>query len=813
MRTVDKSDLTSSSTEFCFSPGGIYTVESFGVVLGADANIAASARVRAVIRVFEQVPARRPRPTSRTIGIDPEGKELSAMRDICSLPESRNAIDPPSGTSTVAGPHLQGNADYDLATSGLFAATYDGQLTFNVITKVICADGLQGTYVGFIDRTLEGKRAVPGQTTQRGIISTNAALPSVRALSYTAPYSPSTAGAPGPGPMVVLKSGTTGGPTNPNAYPDFVNGSDLHPLAAFCGRQGRAFTFDQDQGPSAYPNSGVILPTHVSVTGTTINVTDTTLITRAGGLVAELVLTAQAVVPNYSYDTCDTQSFEAWFKPDLNETGSTVSQMLVDWQSGDPVGCPVPAPGDGTLDTGTITAPVGSLAALLSGISFPARSHNDLAYVGAHASLQIWLDTPAASATPPSSTLNCKFTLSVPDAMYSQTYYGDSTGVGPGAGPDYQPAPVGTSPHTIYSRQWTATNAIFAGTWHHFLFSMQRPDTGADHNENTFFYADGVLVTSTDADVWPTETSADARMVRMGYDRLTGELYDFRAQVFAALTPVGVVMGSTSIPEPPIDPEQFRENVRHPHRRARQERVRRVQPQRLHGALPRSDRQHRLRQPVEAWRHNAADDVERGRPDRELPVALRLLPTVDQLQHGHGDRDRPQPGDATAGCLARLHEAHPGGRVGSAGQDHRLRDDGVAVAARVGLHSGRRPGVGRARPRSHALRLGTAPLGDDGIRSRRGDTRSRVRGDPGDHGLDARRGRRDPRAHDSPVGDPGHGRLDGVARRQRALQRVLQRISCGCAGPDNRSERVRLSDAGSDPALRLRARDPSDLGD
>lgn len=550
LREVDKSDVQQGSTEFCFSPGGVFTIDSFGVVLGPDATIAASARVRAVVRVFEQY-VETTQADFEDDRIDPEGLELSAMRDICTLPECRNAIDP--AASGAAGPHLRGNVDFDFAQTGLFAATYDGQLTFNVITKCICAQAENGTYVGFIDRTANGKRATGASTTAGGI--TQVAGSPVRPYGYDAstnkwvPAPPGSTGYTpvGPGPMVVLPPGATGGGTqNPLANPDWNSGSDMHPLAAITGRSQtgggspRAFAFTQDENNDPASN-GVLNPTHQSIVAKDVFCTDQLTLTGTAGVVASIWIKAQATIGDIEYDSCDTQSFEAWFKPAWVDTAGT--QTLLEWESGEPVYVPAapptgesardflpPPPQDGHVNNADITA-VASLSAIAN-LGFTSRARNDYASLGVHASLKVWIDMPASTAADPSGLVHCEFKLTTPTQSDSS-----------GSGPDVQPA------GTPYSRSWVSTNKIFPGTWHHFLFSLQRPDDlakcasaangGVDH---TWFYVDGNTGTPSGDDTWPTEISADARLVKMSLDRMSNEIYDFEQACFNLLLSLGAIV-------------------------------------------------------------------------------------------------------------------------------------------------------------------------------------------------------------------------------------------------------------------------------
>ncbi|MFC1587828.1 hypothetical protein ACFL54_05930 [Planctomycetota bacterium] len=52
-RHVDKSQLVTYTTEFCFEPTGIFEICSFGKIAGADGTLLSSSRINTVVKVFE----------------------------------------------------------------------------------------------------------------------------------------------------------------------------------------------------------------------------------------------------------------------------------------------------------------------------------------------------------------------------------------------------------------------------------------------------------------------------------------------------------------------------------------------------------------------------------------------------------------------------------------------------------------------------------------------------------------------------------------------------------------------------------------
>ncbi|MFC1588351.1 hypothetical protein ACFL54_08575 [Planctomycetota bacterium] len=50
---IDKADLLTYTTEFCFEPGGVFKIDSLGQIAGKSSDIQASREIKTVIRVFE----------------------------------------------------------------------------------------------------------------------------------------------------------------------------------------------------------------------------------------------------------------------------------------------------------------------------------------------------------------------------------------------------------------------------------------------------------------------------------------------------------------------------------------------------------------------------------------------------------------------------------------------------------------------------------------------------------------------------------------------------------------------------------------
>jgi hypothetical protein len=590
LRKFDKSDLTASTTEFCFSPGAVFTIESEGIVLGpygtwtssTSPTVVATAKVRSVVRVFETY--------IETNQADFEADRIDAsstipgMRDICTLPECRNTLD---FDLAAAGVTRTGNADYDLASLGLSDATYDGQLTFNVITQAAMADTGDATYAGFIDRTVWARRT--GQSIS-GTPVVPPSVPSGDSMALVAPLAAGSSGVPagykpvrtnqvsvassiatevGPGPILGPNASV-----NPLTSPDFVNGTDLHPLASIVGRSGRAFAFYQDQVDQ--PATGVIAATAYTVPQQTISATlngtiqqvpytvtnvapvysttDPTLVVTPGysfytvtgssAVLATISATLNATIAAISYDSCDTTGFELWFKP--GKLAST--QMLLDWRGGGVISITDndSNPGDDYVGpTGILITPTAIPAFT---VGFTPQSRSDTASVGAKGAVQIWLDPGSYGTDDPSFSydLKCSFQITKPSDL---------------AGSDFNVKYVGGTTSTTYTQTWdyeaTSGNKIFPGTWHHVAFTFAKPpdpsegsdvvDPVSSGGHNAFLYVDGNSITCTSPEpYWPTEIEPSARLVSQSITRMQNEFSTINANLLSACVVVAVDEGGSN---------------------------------------------------------------------------------------------------------------------------------------------------------------------------------------------------------------------------------------------------------------------------
>lgn len=536
-RPVDKLDLTSATTELTFAPGGVFDIESLGVVLAGDddarfvARVVAQAKVRSTVRVFERY-VDRMQDDFEADRVDPASPSaLPNLRDMTTLPEFRNAAD---------------------SSTGLLAADYDGQLTFNVITQQEVS--LEGGFTGFIGRDLNGKSLRSGGTlTQTG---------SAREVAAPAPVSGKT---PRPARSVI-----TGYVEDAPSVTDLAGGSDLHPFGARLGSDLRHLAFMQEQ---------VLATQFHEVPESEIILTD-----GHGGYVETL-----AVIPAWSYEAVDAHAFELWFKPDhpVASEGTMVAgerQVIFEWESGGPrsPGAADPVVPGGSLSLGSFVTDVHGdnvanyLAAVAAGGpgpngapevhiagggltvpppplseffgsplgSGPLPFDNDPSYPegrdpeadaetyasiadryfarkfaelaadlfrdadtagtegiswGTRARLQLWLERVAADAVSPRYRVFARFELEDKNEEFSST-------------------------SAAYERTWTGPT-VRAGTWHHALFSfyaLPPPDASRVPPERTNFFVDGARQTASTGDVWPTEIHAQARIAKRVVDSLAG---------------------------------------------------------------------------------------------------------------------------------------------------------------------------------------------------------------------------------------------------------------------------------------------------
>lgn len=581
-RVVDKSDLTGATTEFCFNPCGVFTIESLGVVLNREGVPAAQDKVRSVVRVFERY--------HETSQLDFETDRLKtpaqdayagaprypALRDMTTLPEYRNYglhDDLPGGTG---GPEL-----------GL--ASYDGQIIFNAMTvEEVSLDA--GTFWPFT-----------------GGFEVDGVKPEVFDPASATRVPPTAAGGvrvPPTGTGIHARSVVSG----TLASPDFEHGSDLHPLGLLIGRGSRSLSVSQDD---------VIATTDHDVPKSEIWLTD-----GHGNVTSKI-----AEVPGYTYFAVDAHGFELWFKPDFSGvgggtgTGTVFKQHLLTWEGAPPQEPGVPlvttsgvSPEDfhedvhevwetnvenyltavrngGPTGDPVISAPSGGISVdppppshfYGSGLNPPYDGAAQFPYgtpsgdpgtgVGQTAEdncknydgsgvdhsklfadlIEAWYKTKfaekindeieGASVSGSGKTWGAKGRLNVwLEGTGANTYQvvaefdvliEDPDGVWPPkeAEATVQPAQF-TAPggyNAVYHRKWTYTTPIAAGTWHHVLFSFWAvPPAGSPHPpEHTNLFVDGHPVNPGPEGQWPTELHPQARYVKDVLDSLQGGAIDF----------------------------------------------------------------------------------------------------------------------------------------------------------------------------------------------------------------------------------------------------------------------------------------------
>lgn len=522
----------------------MFLIESLGVILGPDGGMVAEAKVAATVRAFERY-VERSQADFETDREDPDCPSPAHrnLRDMTTLPEFRNASD---------------------SSAGLLAAEWDGQVTFNVITQQ--AVSTDGGFVGFIGRTLDGKRG------------SGAAMP------------------PGPGSTVrgaVPASGTPGAGV-PNsvmggslAAPIPSTGSDLMPLGVRIGAEGRMLAYPQAQAVATYkpfrqvPQSEIVM-------------------TDGHGTAVETL----AVIPGWRYEPVDAGAFELWFKPAFpSSTGtSTGRQVLLTWTSDGPRApdAPNPVGGGGTTGTGSFVSDVHAdnvahfMAAAAAGgptdgnypaihvagggsvvvdppppstfLGAPIRTGNfaykdatdtaehaelyaqridayfarALAGVlddlldsietssggitwGARAKLEVYLESAGADAISPLFSVRARFEVEQKNEGHSST-----------------------SRH--YARTW-ASPPVRPGTWHHVLFSFYAvtPKDGKTPPEHTNLWVDGARVDAVGSDSWPTEVHAQARIAKRIIDSLAagGIAIDFDVEKYRV--PVEIPLGARPV--------------------------------------------------------------------------------------------------------------------------------------------------------------------------------------------------------------------------------------------------------------------------
>ncbi|MEZ0227773.1 MAG: hypothetical protein ACAI25_04055 [Planctomycetota bacterium] len=492
---VDKNDLTGGGTELCFGSGGVFLVESLGIVLDPTGKPIATAKARAVIRAFERY-VETTQADFEAGRIDPAGGAgLIGLRDIASLPEARNAID-----ARILGDLTKDDKAPGLGANnhaGMHAADYDGQLTFNVITRTKVAQPL-GVYVGFIDRTVEGSRADSGTTPLSSI------------LHIPGPQAADTKNTAQKVLGFVLEDGN---PTHPNPAkrrlpPNYTNGSDYGALCAHLGRVTSApgATTTMAMSPSngrvlAYQQADVVRPEEINFAEAQVTI-ETNQIVRstAGGVIGKINFLVSEKITDWPYTPIFRQGFEFWFKP-ARRTDNPSKIILLDWMAGG-IQRP-PAEVEDKLESFEAET-VGGPTSLFNPAAFEAavksivpdpRFQNGVTW-GAGARLTIWLESQGND----NYQLHCRFQVTKP--------YDDSA--------RFLPGPPG------YDKTWVYQNPIHTGTWHHALMSWESPadkdDCPGIKGERSLFFADGTKVNgqktgSTGEPDWPTEIGPKGQLV------------------------------------------------------------------------------------------------------------------------------------------------------------------------------------------------------------------------------------------------------------------------------------------------------------
>lgn len=500
---VDKNDLTGSGTELCFASGGTFIVESLGVVLDPNAKPIATAKARAVIRAFERY-VETTQADFESGRVDPPGQSLKGLRDIATLPEARNAIDAVIRGDLTKDDKLPGQF------AGLHAADYDGQVTFNVITKTKIAQPL-GVYVGFIDRTLEGARAdgsgwatiVHGGGARTTATGANPPLDQI--LGF------------------VLEDGnpTHTNPAKRRVPPNFTNGSDYGALSAHLGRvdgpagattttapsasAGRELSFDQDE---------VVRAEEISFAETEVTIPVNQIVQNTAGSVLGFVdFTVRETVTEWDFKPIYRHGFELWYKP-ARRAANPQKIILLDWMAG---GAQTPAatvqddmpqynaianPANGGSANGTVFVPATYNSVVPFIVANPTHQNN--VTWGAGARITIWLQAAGQDLY----QVKCLFQMKKNDDPSSR----------------FRPQGDG------YKREWTAPNLVHTGTWHHTLISWEAPTTLADvGTEHSFFYADGKKIDAPNP-AWPTEISPKGQLIIAAVENLR----DYIGQVIAA---------------------------------------------------------------------------------------------------------------------------------------------------------------------------------------------------------------------------------------------------------------------------------------
>ncbi|MBI3723375.1 hypothetical protein HY251_05395, partial [bacterium] len=346
-RPVDKYDLTAATTELCFASGGIFTIESLGIMLGPDGEPVSQAKVRSVVRVFERYLETTQRDFEQD-RIDPPSPLLPGLRDVTTLPEFRNVIDDP-----LAGP--------DAEQGGLRAADFDGQVTFNAIPADGVASLGEPSFVGFLGRDLNGI-CVDGSTLRnRG--SARGDIPPTARPTGLSVYDPRS----------------------------FDEGTDLYPLGARVGHGSRYLAYDQVDGAGG---RGVMTVRHANVPqrGLTMpwkkKVSNPDYPKKSNDpWTWEPQPPVSATIPSWEAEWINAQTFELWYKPSFpDKPASRDKQVILAWTGGEPR----------RPDMSTASSDV---AGAVSGITY-----------GAHAECKVWLE-PVPGRTPAELTLRAEVSV------------------------------------------------------------------------------------------------------------------------------------------------------------------------------------------------------------------------------------------------------------------------------------------------------------------------------------------------------------------------------------------------------------------
>lgn len=517
-RPVDKLDLTAATTELTFAPGGIYEIESLGVILAPDsgthvARVVAASKVRSVVRVFERMVDRMQDDfEADRIDKGPTAPATANLRDMTTLPEYRN----------------DGDGPLDLA------ADWDGQVTFNVITSQEVS--LEGAFAGFLAGDLNAR--------------------------------------PTAGGGAVNNIGSARGEVNQSvaASPDMSYGSDLHPFGARTGAGDRSLAFAQDEVIATVhrevPESEIIMtdghgnyastlatipgwtydaidahafelwfkPDHPVDTGTTTTASSRQVLLewesggpRAPGSPDPVVPGGTVDMSSFVSDVHDenVQNYldavaaggpgPAGVPPvHVAGDGVTVPPPPPEYFFGDPLGTgplpwnqnPYPPDRDPAADAELYASMLDQWFAdkfgELVGDMFRNVDQNtsDGITWGAKARLTIWLERAGSDDVSPMFRVRAHFEVAKKDEEYDST-------------------------SNAYSRDWVSTTTVRAGTWHHVLFSFYALPPPGDASrvppEHTNFYVDGHRVNASGSDSWPTEIHAQARIAKRVVDRLNAE--------------------------------------------------------------------------------------------------------------------------------------------------------------------------------------------------------------------------------------------------------------------------------------------------